>query len=69
MNYSSNNSINYSFINENEIMSEQMDTESKNKKLEEILIDENEQNIEEDVFLLKFTTRKYFIDSNGKKKG
>jgi hypothetical protein len=68
MNYSSNNSINYSFINENEIMSEQMDTESKNKKLEEILIDENEQNIEEDVFLLKFTTRKYFIDSNGKKK-
>ena len=64
-----NNSINYSFINENEIMSEHMDTESKNKKVEEILIYENEQNnLEDDMFLLKFTTRKYFIDSNGKKK-
>jgi hypothetical protein len=50
-------------------MSEQMDTESKNKKLEDLLIYENEQNnIEDDIFLLKFTTRKYFIDSNGKKK-
>ena len=69
INNSLNNSINYSFINENEIMSEQMDTESKNKKLEELLIYENEQNnIEDDVCLLKFTTRKYFIDSNGKKK-
>ena len=69
LNNSQNNSINYSFINENEIMSEQMDTESKNKKLEDLLIYENEQNnIEDDVFLLKFTTRKYFIDSNGKKK-
>ena len=69
INNSLNNSINYSFINENEIMSEQMDTESKNKKLEEILIYENEQsNIEDDVYMLKFTTRKYFIDSNGKKK-
>jgi hypothetical protein len=69
LNNSQNNSINYSFINENEIMSEQMDTESKNKKLEDLLIYENEQNnIEDDIFLLKFTTRKYFIDSNGKKK-
>ena len=69
MNYTLTNSVNYSFFNENEIMSEQMDIESKNKKSEELLIYENEQNnIEDDVFLLKFTTRKYFIDSNGKKK-
>ena len=69
MNNSLSNTINYSVINENEIMSDQMDIESKNKKVEEILISENEQNnMEDDVFLLKFTTRKYFIDSNGKKK-
>jgi len=69
MNNSLSNTINYSVIIENELMSEQMDTESKNKKVEEILISENEHNnMEDDVFLLKFTTRKYFIDSNGKKK-